>query len=371
MANNQPFVLKNAVEVGKNIDVTLGSISSSTVDLSTGNYFAETLTANTTYTFSNPGDVQSFQMEITGGAVGFNLSNAALDSGQELSFSAYETSPSMGAVSGDGEYVYVAGTAAAGCTVYQFQLSTPYDLTTGAFYSSKAVTSQASNPDALGFSSDGTKMWVGQSGTVYQYTLSTAWNVSTASYDSKTLSSGSVITGVSASNDGTKFYVVEDGGNRIREHTLSTANDISTAGGATLFSVSGQTSSPSSGEISSNGLKFYVAGGGAIYEYDLSTANDISTASYNSVSFSTGYSVVDGMGITANGLYIFIAESNNDKFRRISMSGATSITWPSSVDWPYGQASDSSGSGKKDIFSFVTPDSGTTYYGFKSAADIS
>lgn len=66
MANNQPFVLKNAVEVGKNIDVTLGTISSSTVDLSTGNYFNDTLTANTTYTFSNPGDVQAFQMEITG-----------------------------------------------------------------------------------------------------------------------------------------------------------------------------------------------------------------------------------------------------------------------------------------------------------------
>lgn len=66
MANNQTFVVKNAVEIGKNIDTTVGLISSSTVDLSTGNYFAETLTANTTYTFSNPGDVQAFQVEVTG-----------------------------------------------------------------------------------------------------------------------------------------------------------------------------------------------------------------------------------------------------------------------------------------------------------------
>ena len=66
MSNNQDFILKNAIEVGKDTKVTLGTITSGTVDLSTGNYFAETLAANTTYTFSNPGDVQSFQLEVTG-----------------------------------------------------------------------------------------------------------------------------------------------------------------------------------------------------------------------------------------------------------------------------------------------------------------
>lgn len=66
MANDQDFILKNALEVGKDTKVTLGTITSGTVDLGTGNYFAQTLAANTTYTFSNPGAVQSFQMEITG-----------------------------------------------------------------------------------------------------------------------------------------------------------------------------------------------------------------------------------------------------------------------------------------------------------------
>lgn len=36
------------------------------VDLSTGNYFADTLAADTTYTLSNAGEVQSFQLEVTG-----------------------------------------------------------------------------------------------------------------------------------------------------------------------------------------------------------------------------------------------------------------------------------------------------------------
>ena len=66
MANNQDFILKGALEVGKDTKVTLGTITSGTVDLSTGNYFAETLAGDTTYAFSSAGAVQSFQMEITG-----------------------------------------------------------------------------------------------------------------------------------------------------------------------------------------------------------------------------------------------------------------------------------------------------------------
>ena len=66
MSNNKDFILNNAVEVGGPTKVTLGTITSGTVDLSTGNYFSETLAADTTYTFSNTGDVQSFQIEITG-----------------------------------------------------------------------------------------------------------------------------------------------------------------------------------------------------------------------------------------------------------------------------------------------------------------
>jgi len=66
MANDKDFLLKNAVEVGGPTKVTLGSITSSDIDLATGNYFADTLAANTTYTLSNAGGVQSFQLEVTG-----------------------------------------------------------------------------------------------------------------------------------------------------------------------------------------------------------------------------------------------------------------------------------------------------------------
>lgn len=66
MANDKDFILKNAVEVGGSTKTTIGTITSGTVDLSTGNYFKETLAANTTYVFSNPATVQAFQLEVTG-----------------------------------------------------------------------------------------------------------------------------------------------------------------------------------------------------------------------------------------------------------------------------------------------------------------
>ncbi len=66
MANDKDFVVNGPVVVGKDTKVTVGTITASAIDLSTGNYFAETLTANTTYTLSNAGAVQAFQLEVTG-----------------------------------------------------------------------------------------------------------------------------------------------------------------------------------------------------------------------------------------------------------------------------------------------------------------
>ena len=67
MANDKDFVVAGAVEVGKDTKVTLGTVTSNNIDLATGNYFADTPTSASTYTISNAGDVQSFQLEVTGG----------------------------------------------------------------------------------------------------------------------------------------------------------------------------------------------------------------------------------------------------------------------------------------------------------------
>jgi hypothetical protein len=66
MANDKDFLVNGPVVVGKDTKVTVGSIAAGTVDLSTGNYFVDSLAADTTYTISNAGAVQAFQLEVTG-----------------------------------------------------------------------------------------------------------------------------------------------------------------------------------------------------------------------------------------------------------------------------------------------------------------
>ena len=68
MANDKDFVVNGPIAVGKDTKVTVGTIASGAVDLSTGNYFTDSPSGDYTYTFANAGDVQSFQIEATGGS---------------------------------------------------------------------------------------------------------------------------------------------------------------------------------------------------------------------------------------------------------------------------------------------------------------
>jgi len=79
MANDKDFTLTNGIEISKDTKNTVGTISASNaVDLSTGNFFTHTPAGATTYSFTNSGAVQSFQMQLTGGqeavASAFNTS---------------------------------------------------------------------------------------------------------------------------------------------------------------------------------------------------------------------------------------------------------------------------------------------------------
>jgi hypothetical protein len=53
-------------------------------------------------------------------------------------------------------------------------------------------------------------------------------------------------------------------------------------------------------------------------------------------------------------------------------SSDRTITWPGTVDWAGGSApSVTSGSGKRDVYTFFTMDAGTIWYGFQAGADMS
>ena len=48
----------------------------------------------------------------------------------------------------------------------------------------------------------------------------------------------------------------------------------------------------------------------------------------------------------------------------ITAGGTHTLTWPASVDWAGGVAPDAPASGETDVYTFMTIDGGTTFYGF-------
>jgi sugar lactone lactonase YvrE len=86
------------------------------------------------------------------------------------------------------------------------------------------VSSQETNPSSIFFSTDGTKMFVLglTTTTVYQYTLSTGFDISTASYSSNSFSVSSQdanTTGLTFNSDGTKMYVAGNTNDSVYEYT--------------------------------------------------------------------------------------------------------------------------------------------------------
>jgi len=220
----------------------------------------------------------------------------------------------------DGTSMYVVDVTSD--FVYQYTLSTPWDVSTASYASkSFSVSTQEASPYDLFFKSDGSKMYiVGLIGaTIYQYTLSTPWDVSTASYDSKSLSVSSQDTnprGVFIDASGTKVYIAGNINDTVFQYTLSTPWDISTGTYASKsFSVATQDVAPHGLFFKPDGSKMYILGENTdfIYQYTLGTLFDVSTATYNDTRFDISEQDSTGSGLffKPDGLNFFIAGQNN------------------------------------------------------------
>jgi uncharacterized pyridoxamine 5'-phosphate oxidase family protein len=251
----------------------------------------------------------------------WDLSTASYDS-VSFSVSSQDTAPLGVTFKSDGTKMYMLGQANK--KVYQYTLSTAWNLSTASYDSVEfSVSSQDTSPYGVTFKSDGTKMYIiGNSGKkVYQYSLSTAWDLSTASYDSVSFSVSSQDTaplGVTFKSDGTKMYIMGNSGKKVYQYSLSTAWNLSTASYDSVnFSVSSQETNPYGVTFKSDGTKMYIVGGASdkVYQYTLSTAWNLSTASYDSVSFSVSSQDTDPYGVTfkSDGTKMYIVGITNDK----------------------------------------------------------
>lgn len=359
---------------------TGSTVATATFDTSTGNYFTHTPSADSEYGFSNAGDVQTFQLEVTGNqsVVGYDLSEAAYDS------ISYDMSADGGALRSisfkpDGTKMLVL--SLNDTEINEYDLSTAWDITTSSYVQNFNVGGQESSVHGLFLKPDGTKMYViGQiNDTVYQYTLSTAWDVSTSSYDSISFSvSGQETTpsDVFFKPDGTKMYIIGTQGDDVNEYALSTAWDVSSASFTTNFSVASQDTTPSDVFFSPDGLTMFILGDNfnLVRQYSLSTAWDVSSASYDSLVLDTTPSLApQGFFFKSDGSKMYIVDQTNPFVYQFTTSISTpiTITWDADIEWGGGTAPDSPAANQKDLYTITTDDGGTTYFGVPSGVAFS
>ena len=85
---------------------------------------------------------------------------------------------------------------------------------------------------------------------------------------------------------------------------------------------------------------------------DCDEGNYFSLSTTGNTTFTFSYA---GVNLTTNDVYSFTL--------KITAGGTHTLTWPAAVDWPGGTAPDAPASGETDVYTFWTPDGGTTWYG--------
>ena len=347
------------------------TVSGATQALDVGlyNFFnAGTLSADTTLSFTSvPTNALWTYTGKAGLGEGYTLAYEPVYSGLSVSVFAQDPDPYGVAFSSDGTKMYTCG--ANNKTIYQYTLATAWDVSTTTYDSvSFSVVAQETFPHDLTFSTDGTKMYiVGEtSDTVYQYTLSTEWDLSTASYASLSKSvtaQDTLPTAIVFSPDGTKMYMLGNTGNSVYQYTLGTAWDVSTATYASLSKNAGsQETNPQGLAFSSDGTKMFILGytNDKVHQFNLGTAWDVSTATYASLSLDVVNEMATptGLAFSSDGTNLYVVgRTPEGVFQYKNISKPKTITVPAAVQnppttifYPYSQVS----------YTFVTNDGGTT-----------
>jgi DNA-binding beta-propeller fold protein YncE len=246
--------------------------------------------------------------------------------GKQLSVAVEDATPTGIEFKPDGTAMYMSG--ATGDEVNQYSLSVPWDITTATYVQVLAVGTEDTLPADLTFKPDGTRMFIvgSTNDRVYQYNLSTPWDISTATYIQFFAIGGqeSTPTGLAFKPDGTRMYVIGSAGDDINEYSLSTAWDISTASFVRVSaSLAAQESVPQALVFRPDGSRVYTIGtnSDAINEYDLTTPWDVSSIVFRQ-SLIIGYlnaATPNGLAFKYDGTKLYIADANADTIFELNL----------------------------------------------------
>lgn len=175
---------------------------------------------------------------------------------------------------------------------------------------------------------------------VYQYSLSTAWDVTTATLLSGSRRFATADAGLPAAettpaairfnSDGTQFFMLGSGLDAVIQYSVSTAYDVSTTTYVKQFSVATQEITSTGLGFNATGTRMYVVGttGSDVNEYRLSTAWDVATAVYYDRIYiaGAGESLVSGFYLSANDSSAYICGTTLDTVQKFLTSPTAAQT---------------------------------------------
>lgn len=285
LSGASPAVNANTVTATGNI--TGGNLITSGILSVTGN--ANVGNLGTSGQITATGNITSAGNVNVGNAV-FTTSNSAIQgwsyNSVNLSITATEGTPQGLFFGNSGASFYVVGSSTD--RVYQYNMSTVNMANTGVLLGNVSVASQDTLPVDLYIDSTGANLYImgGTNDTVYQYSMSTPWNITTATYTSRSFSvttQEATPQGIWFKPDLTTMYVVGNTNDTVYQYSLSSAGNVATASYASKsFSVATQSGTPVAVQLSTDGSTMWILSQDqdAVFEYNLSTPWDVSTASY-------------------------------------------------------------------------------------------
>jgi DNA-binding beta-propeller fold protein YncE len=257
-----------------------------------------------------------FQYQLS---TAWNISTASYSypSTKYFSLNPPEASPKDLFFRADGLKMYTVGDT--GDSVREYDLATAWAVSSATLLQSFSLSTQDTAPNDIFFKPDGTKMYMcgASNSAIFEYNLSTAWNISSLVFLQSYSVSSNASTPLSLyfKFDGLSMFVLSDSANAVVQYDLSTAWDSSSAAFVRSFSVGSQETTPSGLFFKTDGTKMYVCGANDddVNEYSLSTPWNISTASFTRL-FSVIKQTSDPTGIffRDNGLQMFITSDSSD-----------------------------------------------------------
>ena len=171
-------------------------------------------------------------------ATDFDVSTA-IDPPLSTFNTAPQTSPRGIAFNSDGTTMFIVGISSD--AVFQYDLPSAFDLGVApSLITTFDVSGQDNNPEGITFNNDGTKMFIVglANDKIYEYSLTTAFDIDTASFTGSfdVSAQDTQPTSVEFNSDGTKMFVLGNTSDGVNEYTLSVAFELVDSVNPTLSS---------------------------------------------------------------------------------------------------------------------------------------